>query len=728
MMNRRLADRYELGALIGQGGGARVYRATDLRLKVERAVKILKLGDHADALHLRERFEREAQVLARLRHPHVLHLYDVDMGEEPYMVTDLCLAGSLHERVQRGTLPADEAVELVIQVADALQHAHDHGVVHRDVKPANILVGPDGQALLCDFGIARDFMHESRYTLEGSAMGTFAFMAPEQRMDSSVVDGAADQYALATTLYTLLCRESPFDLFLAGSGSPRWWGIPEALVPIMQAAVQPTPKGRYPSMGAFRDALISALPALRGQEPGVPTPLPAEAAVVPNLVDWYRGSVAERAESLRAALRRWEKGEPEAEEEIRRIGHMLKGSGKSFGFPIVTDVGALVEAASRDDLGNRASELVYVLRSVAVSDDAPRSRVLIYLVSAEHRATTALVFPDAQVTGAWDVATQALAEGNVDVLVCEATPESARGVAVVRASGNQVAIVVLDSGQQTAWRARGADRVLSFPPDPVGLAATVRGLTRPSSGSAMVQSRDAFLRRLAAERDQLRVEPHALYALHLTGAPPVGLVRHKLVRDLGVSLGKYDEGLLALVPERVAGPFLAGLPAATHARCAIASVALHGDRALPKVVGELIEQVSALAPGERVQLSATVHHKRVVLVEDDLDVAALVGRVVAGGGHQVEHFVDGGKALEALLREPPDLVVLDVDLPTLDGIAILGRLRSEPATRGVPVLMLTSHDADEDVVLALELGASDHVAKPFEVAVLNARIRNLLRR
>jgi CheY-like chemotaxis protein len=407
---------------------------------------------------------------------------------------------------------------------------------------------------------------------------------------------------------------------------------------------------------------------------------------------------------------------------------MLKGSGASFGFPVVSEVGALVEDAGDTELGNRASELVYVLRSIAQSKEAPKARVVVYLSRTEHRSTVGLVFPDSVISDDWEHVAAKVRAGDADVLVCEASEVTEQGVVAVRAAGSQVPIVVLDEGRHSAWRARGADRVLAYPPDPVALSATIRGFARAEGAETGIEERAAFLRRLAGEQDALRVEPHTLFALRGPAGAAVGsLVRQSSATELGVRLGRFEGGLLALVPDRVSGPFLAGLPPDTHARCALASVPLGGSEGISRLVTRLIARVGQLGDGERVQLTSAKAAKRVVVVEDDRDVAELVEQVVAGGGHTVEHHVDGAAALQALLASPPDLVVLDIDLPSLDGLAILERLRRHDETADVPVLMLTAHDGESDVVEALELGASDHVAKPFEVGVLNARIRRLLR-
>jgi hypothetical protein len=199
---------YELQERLGQGGMAAVYRAAQPALGRAVAVKVLPLAQIPDPT-LPERFRREARLAANLLHPNIVPVYD--FGEWQgylYIVMALIAGGTLKDRLH-GPMPAESAVRLVIQVADALGYAHGQGVFHRDVKPANILLAPGDWAMLSDFGIARALGETTRLTGPYGTIGTPAYMAPEQWLGGDV-DGRADLYALGIILYELLAGSPPF--------------------------------------------------------------------------------------------------------------------------------------------------------------------------------------------------------------------------------------------------------------------------------------------------------------------------------------------------------------------------------------------------------------------------------------------------------------------------------------------------------------------------------------
>ncbi|MGE5098930.1 MAG: serine/threonine-protein kinase, partial [Deltaproteobacteria bacterium] len=185
---------------------ATVYLASDLKHDRPVAVKVLRGGETAVDV---ERFHREIRVLARLRHPFILPLHD--SGEAAgalFFVMPYVDGESLRARLTRdGPLPVAEALEIGRQIADALQTAHDEGVIHRDVKPENILIARSGHALLADFGIARGTAGRARVetmTQLGMAIGTVAYMSPEQAMGEREVDARSDVYAMGCVLFEML--------------------------------------------------------------------------------------------------------------------------------------------------------------------------------------------------------------------------------------------------------------------------------------------------------------------------------------------------------------------------------------------------------------------------------------------------------------------------------------------------------------------------------------------
>ena len=215
-MGELIAERYELEELVGTGGMSSVYRAHDRLLERDVALKVLHQEFTADTDYV-ERFRREARSVAQLSHPNIVTV--IDRGEQDgrqYIVFEYVKGENLKALVQRvGPLPEEEAVRLALQIARALGFAHDNGLVHRDVKPQNVLLNGDGQAKVTDFGIARS-LDVGGLTQTGTVMGTSDYIAPEQARGSQV-DAQSDIYSLGTVLYELLTGEVPFpgDNFVA---------------------------------------------------------------------------------------------------------------------------------------------------------------------------------------------------------------------------------------------------------------------------------------------------------------------------------------------------------------------------------------------------------------------------------------------------------------------------------------------------------------------------------
>ena len=202
-----IGDRYLVEAELGRGGMSVVYRAADRRLHRRVAVKVLppELAFNAD---VRERFLREAQTAAQLNHPNIVPIFTVDERDGVvYFVMALVEGESVATLLRQGPRrrPFDEVQRVLCDVADALAFAHGRGVVHRDIKPDNILIDrATGRPIVTDFGIARAAEADSRLTITGVAMGTPAYMSPEQALGDRDVDGRSDIYSLGVVGYQML--------------------------------------------------------------------------------------------------------------------------------------------------------------------------------------------------------------------------------------------------------------------------------------------------------------------------------------------------------------------------------------------------------------------------------------------------------------------------------------------------------------------------------------------
>jgi len=257
--------RYRLIEIIGEGGMAVVYRAMDEHLRVERAVKLLAPAA-ARLPEARARLETEARSMAGLAHPNVVSVFDIRQDDnELFLVMELISGGTLWEWVRgHGPMPPALAVQVMLPVLNAMQAAHDAGVIHRDLKPQNIMLDASGIPKVVDFGIAhvQDSLANTSYTRTGTVLGTWAFMAPEQRHSARQVDERSDLYGLGATLYSLLTAEPPFDLFAADQDSRLLAGIPDALAGPIRRATRYNPDERFASADEMAEAIAAALPSL----------------------------------------------------------------------------------------------------------------------------------------------------------------------------------------------------------------------------------------------------------------------------------------------------------------------------------------------------------------------------------------------------------------------------------------------------------------------------------
>ena len=279
-----LGGRFELIEVIGSGGMAVVWRARDTRLRRTVAVKILR-PQFAEDPDFVERFESEARHAASLAHPNVAAVYDTGFDAGPdgrtrYIVMELVDGPSVAEVLRKGAIPIPLAIDVAIAAARALAAAHRRGIVHRDVKPGNLLIGPDGRVRLADFGIARA-LTATRLTTAGTMFGSAPYMSPEQARGDQVLP-SSDLYSLGVVLFEMLHgrlpeRGSPAALLRRAAGQEDAAGrpapglssepsLPAGLDAIVARALDPDPTQRHPSARAFAEALESAARRLRRSE------------------------------------------------------------------------------------------------------------------------------------------------------------------------------------------------------------------------------------------------------------------------------------------------------------------------------------------------------------------------------------------------------------------------------------------------------------------------------
>ena len=274
-----LSANYELEDEVGRGGMGIVYCARDRRLKREIAIKVLppELSFRAD---IRQRFLREAETAAQLNHPNIVPIYTVEERDNlVYFVMAYIKGDNLGVRLQQhGPMPPVEVRRVLREVADALSYAHNRNVIHRDIKPDNIIIDEEtGRAMVTDFGIARALTDtgDSRLTATGMAIGTPAYMSPEQSAGDKAIDGRSDLYSLGVVGYQMLCGQPPF----VASNTPsmlvkhlserpvpvdeRWPDLPPDLARAVMICLEKDPADRFPNAAAFVEALSGgAMPTL----------------------------------------------------------------------------------------------------------------------------------------------------------------------------------------------------------------------------------------------------------------------------------------------------------------------------------------------------------------------------------------------------------------------------------------------------------------------------------
>ncbi len=335
-----VGDQYDIESEIGRGGMSIVYRALDRRLKRHVAIKVLP-PEFAFDPAVRERFRREAQTAAQLNHPNIVPIHSVDEREGlAYFAMTLCDGDSLAQQLaRRARPPIDDVRRVISEVADALAYAHLRGVVHRDIKPDNILLDREsGRALVTDFGIARAAEAGSRLTVTGIAVGTPAYMSPEQALGEHEIDGRSDIYSLGIVGYQMLTGVTPFIANntpsmlmkhvseLPAPISRHRRDAPPDLAAAIERALSKRPDDRWQNAGQLRDVLagrhnplfVASNRAAAGERAALPAASPPPAPPMSR-----RELKRLRRDEKRALRDRRPDDELPVNERVRRIRHRL---------------------------------------------------------------------------------------------------------------------------------------------------------------------------------------------------------------------------------------------------------------------------------------------------------------------------------------------------------------------------------------------------------------------
>lgn len=397
MIGKRLNDRYKLLKVIGGGGMANVYLAHDVILEREVAVKILRL-DYSNNEEFIKRFHREAQSVTSLSHPNIVNIYDV--GEEDgiyYLVMEYVPGQTLKQYIQQqGMLSVRESLDIMEQLTSAMAHAHHFEIVHRDIKPQNILIRDDGLVKVTDFGIATA-TSATTITHTNSVLGSVHYLSPEQAR-GGIANKKSDIYSLGIVMFELLTGRPPFSGESAVSialkhlqnetPSPKRWNpdIPQSVENIILKATSKDSFHRYESVNEMKEDIMTALYPERANEKRFSIPDDMEATKAIPIIRQEAFQESDSDETIVMSGKREElKKQPESEEQPKKVKKkgklwkvlltlfLLLGLGGAFAVTVVPKLFAPKEVAVPDVTGKPYEEAVTILAAKKFEVTAPQT-------------------------------------------------------------------------------------------------------------------------------------------------------------------------------------------------------------------------------------------------------------------------------------------------------------------------------------------------------------------
>jgi len=754
--DRRVPSRYRVLGVLGRGGSATVLHVFDQALQTDRALKLCHLAPNSGgAARVLERLLVEARSMARLTHPNILKVYDIALFEStPYIVMELAPGGTLLHRLQRdGPLSPEAVGRVFLPILDALAHAHAAGVIHRDVKPLNILFSAEDTPLLADFGIA--LRTDVEVPANHVVAGTRSYMPPEQREGMRLAP-SADTYAVGRSI--IACMLHRWD-HPAGDAPEKRLAVSRPWRALLVRATHADPKLRFQSAEALRDALQAVLPDA-APLPHARAPVEHEPNLFPGLQELYLQRLADRVPRLEELVAHVA-ATPTAAQELRAAATQLREAAATYGFATLASASERVEHAAPDLLANAGEHLVQLAKllscaerpapdaSVWLVDDDPDMVPFLVAACAElglrvaHAASAATL-------RAWRLAAppevlllaRHLHDGDATSLLEELEREL-RDTRIIVLCGSD------DTEADVECQLIGAHCVLHAPVSAQVLHAAIApqhtATAPPHPMRPLLQARRralndgqvAMLGCLSLEPHPARTQVtaarehvHALLKAALganvtlcecrsgatyflttstTRAQVKARLRAQLSRRLPIVLGGTEHSASAGFTECAQGAAQADLAAAR--RCA--------DRARTIGAGTIVGASQA-----------TRAPKRVVLVGDDPALAADVTRLLAQLGVQTLRHPQPGDLERTLDRVNPSLLVIDlegeVDSPEPTGLDLLEAVRASDRYRELPVVVISGAQEHHPIDLAFDLGASDYMAAPLNPTVFTARVRRLL--